>query len=167
MCDVVYLGLQVVLETMIVILPRLRHTTCHRRRMAMKRRTRSTQIRPTGSGLQLWAYRHSTATSQQDLQLNPRLRPAPLLHLLWMASPPARASDWPGVKKATLKGGRSESLRERRKGWTLCIKHLHKETRGVKYLMETNSFFDCVENSLILHLLPRVSIGNGVSPYRY
>jgi hypothetical protein len=74
----------------------------------MKRRTRSTQIRPTGSVLQLRAYRQITAPSQQD-----RLQPAPLLHLLRTASPPARVSDWPGAKKATLKEGRSESLRER------------------------------------------------------
>jgi hypothetical protein len=32
-----------------------------------------------------------------------------------MASPPARASVWPGAEKTTLKGGRDKSLREERR----------------------------------------------------
>jgi hypothetical protein len=82
----------------------LRHTSCHRRRTAVKKRTRKIQIRPSGSGFHLLASRHDTTRSRQDLQLLPRLQPAPLLHHLRTASPPARASVWPGAEWTTLKG---------------------------------------------------------------
>jgi hypothetical protein len=81
----------------------------------VKKRTRKIQIRPSGSGFHLLASRHDTTRSRQDLQLLPRLQPAPLLHHLRAASPPARASDWPGAERTTLKGRRREPSRGERR----------------------------------------------------
>jgi hypothetical protein len=89
---------------------------------ATKKRTRSFQIRPTGSGILLRASRHNTSTSRQNPQLIPRLESTPRLHLLRTASPPTRASGWPSAERTTLNGGRwREPSREGREKGETCI----------------------------------------------
>jgi hypothetical protein len=111
---------------------RLRHSPCHRRWTA-KKNTTSFQIRPTGPGNILRALRHSTASSRQDLQLNPKLKPT--------SPPPGR----PGVERSTLKRGLG--------GWGGVVMRAFERDGGKKVKL-----FPVLHGGLCLALCPLIDI---------
>jgi hypothetical protein len=71
-----------------------------------KKNIGSFQIRPSGPGELLRAWRHGTASSRLISKLQPKLHMSePFLCLLRAASPPDRAPDRPGGGRWTLRRG--------------------------------------------------------------